>query len=88
MTDPQRHALPELCMMLHMEFTGASQDMALAEVRACAEHVSERVATWKMHSNHERYLAFDTAVLSLCLATLAEFKEWQTRFPVVGIIKA
>lgn len=85
MTDPQRHALPELCMMLHMEFTGSSQDMALAEVRTCADYVAERVATWKMHSNHERYLAFDTAVLSLCLATLAEFKEWQTRFPVVAI---
>lgn len=84
-TNWQQRTLPELCMDLHMEFTGASQVMTLDEARSCAARIAARVTKWTVNANGDRHVAFDTAVLGLCLATLAEFKEWQTRFPVVSM---
>lgn len=72
-TDWQKRYLPELCMALHMECSGASQDMTNEEMDSCAAYINGRVMRWDVHSHGDR-LAFDTAVLSLCLATLSEVK--------------
>lgn len=59
-------------MSLHMEITGSSQDMTAAEMDSCAEYIKSRVDRWNVHANGSRWNTFDTAVLSLCVATLAE----------------
>ncbi len=81
-TDWQKRTLPELCMVLHMECSGSSQDMTRDGMAACAEYIRGRVGRWDVHSHGGR-IAFDTAVLSLCIATLAEFDEWRKKFPAV-----
>jgi hypothetical protein len=84
-TDWQTKYLPELCMMLHMEFTGASQDMSRGDINSCITYIRSRVARWGVRANGDERVAFDTAVLSLCLATLSEFSEWHRKFPTVSI---
>lgn len=61
--------LPELCMDLRMHCTGAMDFPAFDEAEA---YVRARVDRWNLQVNGPRWAAFDTAVLALCIATLAE----------------
>jgi hypothetical protein len=77
MTDPMREnngnnykTLPEVCMLLHLHHTGASDELSYEHYKGGVEYVRERVLAWDVGLNGQRWKPFDVAVLSLCVATL------------------
>lgn len=64
--------LPEVCMMLHMHHTGASDVLSDEHYRDGVNYLRTRVESWAAAQNGGRWMAFDAAVFNLCAATLAE----------------
>lgn len=69
-----------------MECTGAAQDLSIDELRNARAYLLGRVKGWKLLANGERWQMFDTAVLTMCLATLADLDDYLARFatPVIS----
>lgn len=72
--------LPEICMLLHMHHTGASDVLSDEHYQSGVDYLRERTRSWKAALNSRRWLAFDAAVFNLCAVTLAEADAYAEKF--------
>lgn len=59
-------------MSLHMHHTGSCDDLNDENYESGVKYLRDRVDKWNIHSNGSIWRIFDTTVLALCVATLAE----------------
>ena len=87
--DWQAKTLPEICLSVHMHHTGACDDLTNEEHASAVEYIEHRIGRWSTptnaHANGRRWAAFDTAVLALCFATVAEARDWLAERAAIGV---
>jgi len=73
-------------MSVHMHHTGACDDLTNEEHASAVEYIEHRTGKWSTHANGHRWAAFDTAVLALCFATVAEARDWLAERAAIGLV--
>ena len=83
--DWQAKTLPEICMSVHMHHTGACDDLTNEEHASAIEYIEHRLGKWNAHANGRRWSAFDASVWCMCLAVVAEARDWTAERTVIGM---
>jgi hypothetical protein len=76
MIDWQKRHLPEICMSIHMHHTGSCDDLTHDDHASAVAYLEARIGSWRPLANGRRWSTFDTQVLALCMATVAEAHDW------------